>query len=130
MRLKDSVVVIAGAGRGIGRVIALAFAAEGAAGALAGAVAVRADVTRSGDMRALVEQTLRDLGRLDGLVTCAGLGTPGLPSDQDEALRTPVPQRRMIEPEEIANVAVFLALPESAGITGQALNVDGGFVMS
>jgi len=41
-----------------------------------------------------------------------------------------VPQRRMMEPEEIAQVAVFLALPESAGITGQALNVDGGFVMS
>jgi NAD(P)-dependent dehydrogenase (short-subunit alcohol dehydrogenase family) len=39
-----------------------------------------------------------------------------------------VAQRRMMEPEEIASVAVFLALPESAGITGQALNVDGGFV--
>ena len=41
-----------------------------------------------------------------------------------------VAQRRMMEPEEIAHVAVFLASPESAGITGQALNVDGGFVMS
>ncbi len=41
-----------------------------------------------------------------------------------------VPLRRMIEPEEIAHLAVFLALPESAGITGQALNVDGGYVMS
>jgi len=41
-----------------------------------------------------------------------------------------VPQRRMIEAEEIAHAAVFLALPESAGITGQALNVDGGFVTS
>ena len=41
-----------------------------------------------------------------------------------------VPQRRMIEAEEIAHAAVFLALPESAGITGQALNVDGGFFMS
>ena len=41
-----------------------------------------------------------------------------------------VPQRRMIEPEEIAHAAVFLALPDSAGITGQALNVDGGFFMS
>jgi NAD(P)-dependent dehydrogenase (short-subunit alcohol dehydrogenase family) len=39
-----------------------------------------------------------------------------------------VAQRRMMEPEEIAEVAVFLARPESAGITGQALNVDGGFV--
>lgn len=36
----------------------------------------------------------------------------------------------MIEAEEIGNAAVFLALPESAAITGQALNVDGGFVMS
>ena len=41
-----------------------------------------------------------------------------------------VPQRRMIEAEEIAHAAVFLALPESAGVTGQALNVDGGFFMS
>jgi NAD(P)-dependent dehydrogenase (short-subunit alcohol dehydrogenase family) len=41
-----------------------------------------------------------------------------------------VPQRRMIEAEEIAHAAVFLALPESRGITGQGLNVDGGFIMS
>jgi len=41
-----------------------------------------------------------------------------------------VPQRRMIEAEEIAHAALFLALPESAAITGQALNVDGGFFMS
>jgi NAD(P)-dependent dehydrogenase (short-subunit alcohol dehydrogenase family) len=41
-----------------------------------------------------------------------------------------VPQRRMIEAEEIASAAVFLALPESQGVTGQGLNVDGGFVMS
>jgi NAD(P)-dependent dehydrogenase (short-subunit alcohol dehydrogenase family) len=41
-----------------------------------------------------------------------------------------VPARRMIEADEIAHAAVFLALPESGGITGQALNVDGGFLMS
>lgn len=41
-----------------------------------------------------------------------------------------VPQRRMLEAEEIAHAALFLALPASAGITGQALNVDGGFFMS
>ncbi len=41
-----------------------------------------------------------------------------------------VPQRRMLEGEEIAGVAVFLSLPESRGITGQALNVDGGLLMS
>ena len=48
----------------------------------------------------------------------------------DRYYKRQVPLRRMIEAEEIGNVAVFLALPESAAITGQALNVDGGFVMS
>ena len=41
-----------------------------------------------------------------------------------------VPLRRMVEAEEIAHAAMFLALPESASITGQALNVDGGLFMS
>ena len=40
------------------------------------------------------------------------------------------PQRRLIDPEEVANVAVFLALDASKGINGQAINVDGGAVMS
>lgn len=45
-------------------------------------------------------------------------------------LKRRVPQRRMLEADEVANVAVFLALPESHGMTGQALNIDGGFFMS
>ena len=36
------------------------------------------------------------------------------------------PQRRLIEPDEVASVALFLALDASKGITGQAINVDGG----
>lgn len=48
----------------------------------------------------------------------------------DRYYKSRVPLRRMIEAEEIAHAAVFLARPESGGITGQALNVDGGFVMS
>ena len=48
----------------------------------------------------------------------------------DRYYKRQVPLRRMIEPEEIGHAAVFLSLPESAAITGQALNVDGGFVMS
>jgi len=47
-----------------------------------------------------------------------------------EALEKMSPQRRLIEPEEIAAVAVFLAQDVAKGITGQALNVDGGSVMS
>jgi NAD(P)-dependent dehydrogenase (short-subunit alcohol dehydrogenase family) len=47
-----------------------------------------------------------------------------------EALENMSPQGRLIEPEEIAAVAVFLAQDISKGITGQAINVDGGGVMS
>jgi NAD(P)-dependent dehydrogenase (short-subunit alcohol dehydrogenase family) len=40
------------------------------------------------------------------------------------------PQRRLIQPEEVAAVAVFLSGDEAAGITGQAIDVDGGEVMA
>jgi NAD(P)-dependent dehydrogenase (short-subunit alcohol dehydrogenase family) len=40
------------------------------------------------------------------------------------------PQHRLIEPEEVAAIAVFLAQESSKGITGQAINIDGGGVMS
>ncbi|HEX9990407.1 MAG TPA: SDR family NAD(P)-dependent oxidoreductase [Chloroflexia bacterium] len=47
-----------------------------------------------------------------------------------EALERMSPQKRLIGPEEIAAVAIFLAHESSKGITGQAINVDGGAVMS
>ena len=55
-----------------------------------------------------------------------------IPGDElcERDLKRRVPQRRMLEAEEVANVAVFLALPETRGMTGQALNIDGGFLMS
>jgi 3-hydroxybutyrate dehydrogenase len=36
------------------------------------------------------------------------------------------PQRRLIQPDEVAALAVFLAGPDAHGINGQALGVDGG----
>jgi 3-hydroxybutyrate dehydrogenase len=39
------------------------------------------------------------------------------------------PQNRMIEPEEVAEVAVMLASEQARGINGQAINVDGGAVV-
>ena len=47
-----------------------------------------------------------------------------------EALEKTSPQRRLIEADEVAAVAVFLAQESSRGITGQAINIDGGSVMS
>ncbi|MBI1877209.1 MAG: SDR family oxidoreductase [Chloroflexi bacterium] len=40
------------------------------------------------------------------------------------------PMKRMAEPWEIAGVAAFLASPDSRYLTGQAIEVDGGMVMS
>jgi NAD(P)-dependent dehydrogenase (short-subunit alcohol dehydrogenase family) len=59
-------------------------------------------------------------------------GVSEMPGNEifERYLKRRVPQRRMMEAEEIAHVAVFLALPETHGMTGQALNVDGGFFMS
>ena len=47
-----------------------------------------------------------------------------------EALEKTSPQRRLIEADEVAAIAVFLAQENSRGITGQAINIDGGAVMS
>jgi NAD(P)-dependent dehydrogenase (short-subunit alcohol dehydrogenase family) len=55
----------------------------------------------------------------------------GMPQEEArQVLEKMSPQRRLIEPEEVAAVAVFLAQDLSKGITGQAINVDGGGVMS
>jgi NAD(P)-dependent dehydrogenase (short-subunit alcohol dehydrogenase family) len=39
------------------------------------------------------------------------------------------PQKRLIEPSEVADLVVMLASESAKGITGQAINVDGGAVM-
>lgn len=36
------------------------------------------------------------------------------------------PQRRLIDPEEIANAVIWLCLPESRSVTGQAIAIAGG----
>ncbi len=39
-----------------------------------------------------------------------------------------VAMKRALQPEEIAGLAVFLVGPESSGMTGQSLQIDGGMV--
>jgi NAD(P)-dependent dehydrogenase (short-subunit alcohol dehydrogenase family) len=46
-----------------------------------------------------------------------------------EKIRALVPLGRWQEPEEISALAVFLASPRARSITGQTINVDGGYVM-
>ena len=46
-----------------------------------------------------------------------------------EKIRKVCPLGRWQAPEEIAALAVFLASDRAGNITGQTMNVDGGFVM-
>jgi NAD(P)-dependent dehydrogenase (short-subunit alcohol dehydrogenase family) len=53
-----------------------------------------------------------------------------LEADQARAiLEKTSPQNRLISPDEVAAVAVMLVSEAARGITGQAINVDGGAVM-
>jgi NAD(P)-dependent dehydrogenase (short-subunit alcohol dehydrogenase family) len=46
-----------------------------------------------------------------------------------EKIRRVVPLGRWQEPDDVAAMAVFLASPRAGNVTGQTINVDGGFVM-
>ena len=51
----------------------------------------------------------------------------------DEVLgyfRSTSPQKRLIEPDEVAHVALMLASESAKGITGQSIHIDGGAVMA
>jgi NAD(P)-dependent dehydrogenase (short-subunit alcohol dehydrogenase family) len=89
MRLKDKVIVITGAGSGMGKSMAQLFAAEGAkvvcadlsgkqdevAAALGkAAIAVHADVSKSKDVQNMIAAAEKTFGRLDVLCNNAGFG--------------------------------------------------------
>ncbi len=41
-----------------------------------------------------------------------------------------VPMKRFIKPDEVARTVLFLASDDSSAMTGQALNITGGFIMT
>ncbi len=71
-----------------------------------------------------------DTPMTDGSVANISARTGMSETQARERLERSSPQNRLIEPEEVASIAVFLAQDSSRGITGQAINIDGGGVMS
>jgi 3-hydroxybutyrate dehydrogenase len=62
---------------------------------------------------------------IDRMVARTGMSE----AEASKVLEEMSPQKRLIEPEEVAAVTVLLASEAAKGITGQAINVDGGKVM-
>lgn len=95
MKLKDKVAIVTGAGRGIGKAIALSFASEGTNLVVVSrtlpevketaakvqdlgrcSIAINADVSNKDDVEMIVRQTVREFGRVDILVNNAGIQGP------------------------------------------------------
>jgi len=89
MRVKDKVVVVTGAGSGIGRAMSEKFVAEGARQVIAidinaenaqqttdklGCVAMTADVSSDEDIKRIIEDTENDIGPIDLFCGNAGVG--------------------------------------------------------
>jgi 3-hydroxybutyrate dehydrogenase len=68
----------------------------------------------------LIQNQLDDLAALHGLAREDALAHVYLSS---------IPQKRMLDPQEIAAMARYLASDEARGITGQAINVSAGLIM-
>lgn len=67
---------------------------------------------------------------------CPGTGKTGMTEELlknpkiKEGFLAPIPMKRLGEPSDVANAALFLASDLSSYITGHALPVDGGWTMS
>ena len=67
----------------------------------------------------LVEKQIADRAKAEGI---------SIDQAQDELLSEKQPSRQFVTPEQLGDLAVFLASPGGSQLTGQAIAVDGGWV--
>ena len=67
-----------------------------------------------------IQNQLDDLAALHGVAREDAL---------EHVFLSSIPQKRMLDPQEIATMARYLASDEARGITGQAINVSAGLIM-
>jgi 3-oxoacyl-[acyl-carrier protein] reductase len=146
VKFKDRVALVTGAGRGIGAATAQLFAKEGArvavsdldegpAKEIAGPIdglAIACDVSNRSQVERMVERTVKEFGRLDILVTCAGIIRDNLlfkmtDDDWDAVIDTHLKgtflcaravQKQMVEQKY--GKMVFLSSTSALGNRGQA----------
>jgi 3-oxoacyl-[acyl-carrier protein] reductase len=146
MRFQERVALVTGGGRGIGAATARRFAAEGAKVAVSdldeapahevaepiGGLAIACDVSRRDAVEAMVERTVSEFGRIDVLVTCAGIIRDNLlfkmtDDDWDAVIDTHLKgtflcaraaQKQMVEQKY--GKMVFLSSTSALGNRGQA----------
>jgi 3-oxoacyl-[acyl-carrier protein] reductase len=94
-------------------------------------------VAAKGGIIGFTRSLARDLGEHSVRVNCISPGAIATESEKTvtspeevEAMVLPLQcLKRRILPQDVAEVAVFLASSYSGGMTGQTLNVDGGWIM-
>ena len=88
-----------------------------------------------GGMIALTKSTAKELAKRNIRANAIAPGfikskmTDKLPPDLVEKMKERIGLRRLGEPQDVANLAVFLASEASAYVTGQTIVVDGGLVL-
>jgi NAD(P)-dependent dehydrogenase (short-subunit alcohol dehydrogenase family) len=140
MRLQGKTAIVTGAASGNGRAIAIRFAEEGADVLIADvadagaretaceiealgrrALVTRTDVSRRAEVEAMVDQAVV----IDTPMTARSLATP----EVREWMMANIPLKRVGQPRDVANVALFLASDEASYVTGSIVFVDGGWLI-
>ena len=144
-QLKNKVVIVTGAGGGLGKAFANAFAAEGAKVAIAdinleaaeqtakeisGSIAIKVDVTSEASVKAMAEKVVEHFGRIDVLVNNAAIyaGIQRKPFYELSEKEWDLVMNVNLKGTWMASKAVFPFMKEQGG--GKIINISSATVMS